>query len=75
MRLQKKYIYIYSYVSKKMRDTGWQHLGREDQDVNYKLATGDHPDLGLEGLVLKEARKVFSKYYYYIKTPCGHRRH
>ena len=36
-----------------MRDTGWQHLGREDQDVNYKLATGDHPDLGLEGLVFE----------------------
>ena len=22
-------------------------MGREDQDVNHKLATGDHPDLGL----------------------------
>ena len=28
-------------------------MGREDQDVNHKLATGDHPDLGLEGLVFE----------------------
>jgi len=49
---KKKYKNIHT-SAKKMRDTGWQHLGREDQDFNYKLATGDHPDLGLEGLVFE----------------------